>query len=142
MARIQIEAPGRILYEARLEIRIGDINYANHLANDALLRMAQEARLRLLREWGYVDELNIDGVGIVVSDAAIRYSAEAFHGDVLRIRIGIANIHDKGLDFIYQVTDDNGGKEVARLKTGIVFFDYHARQTARMPESFSARLCQ
>ncbi|AAQ60047.1 thioesterase family protein [Chromobacterium violaceum] len=142
MARIRIEAPGTIVYETLMDVRIGDINYANHLGNDALLRIAQEARLRLFRDWGYVDELHIDGVGIVVADAAICYLSEAFLGDVLRILVGTADIHRKGLDFIYQVIDDNSGREVARLKTGIVFFDYPARQVALMPESFSAKLGQ
>ncbi|AVG17343.1 MULTISPECIES: acyl-CoA thioesterase [Chromobacteriaceae] len=142
MARIRIEAPQQIVYDTLLDVRIGDINYANHLSNDALLRMAQEVRLRLLRHWGHADELHIGDVGFVVADAAISYLSEAFHGDVLRFLVGIADIHGKGLDFIYQVIDDNSGREVARLKTGIVFFDYQARQVAPMPESFSAKLGQ
>ena len=142
MARIRIETPQHIVYDALLDVRIGDINYANHLSNDALLRMAQEVRLRLLRHWGYPDELHIDGAGIVVADAAVSYLSESFHGEVLRFLVGITDIHGKGLDFIYQVTDDNSGREVARLKTGIVFFDYQARQVAPMPESFTAKLGQ
>ena len=142
MARIQIELPQRFLFETLLEVRIGDINYAGHLGNDAMLRLAQEARLRLFKQLGYASELAVEGAGIVIADVAACYRAEAFHGDRLRFGIGIADIGRHGLDLIYQAVDDNTGKEVARLKTGVVFFDYQARKVAPMPEAFSGKLRQ
>jgi len=40
---------------------------------------------------------------------------------------------------LYRVSDDKHGKEVARLKTGIVFFDYTLRKVTRLPEGFATR---
>ncbi|OHX10859.1 acyl-CoA thioesterase [Chromobacterium sphagni] len=142
MARLTLDLPDRFIFETRLDIRIGDINYAQHLANDALLRLAHEARLRLFKHLGYASELTVDGLGIVIADMAACYHAEAFHGDLLRFGIGIAALNRYGLDLIYQAVDDNTGKEVARLKTGIVFFDYRTRKIAPMPEAFSGKLSQ
>ncbi|UTH73918.1 thioesterase family protein [Chromobacterium sp. IIBBL 290-4] len=140
MARIHLPLPAAYLFETRLEVRIADINYGNHLANDAVLRLAQEARLRWLKTLGYRHELEIEGSGIVVADAAVSYRAEAFHGDELTMRLGIDDIGRRSFDLIYQLTDDNTGKEVARLKTGIVFFDYLARKVAPMPDAFAVKL--
>lgn len=138
MARIQIQLPEHFLFETVLDVRIGDINYGNHMANDAILRFAHEARLRFLQAHGY-SELNVDGCGIIMSDAAICYKAEVFHGSPLRMRIGLGDFTRHGFDMIYQAVDDNSGREVARLKTGIVFFDYDARKIALTPESFRNR---
>ncbi|GGY20493.1 acyl-CoA thioesterase [Paludibacterium paludis] len=141
MARVEIPLPDTFLFETALDIRVGDINYGGHMGNDAILTLAQEARIRFLRQSGYT-EMDVDGVGIIMADAAIRYIAEARHGDRLRFRIGIGDLSRCGLELIYQATDDRTGKEVARLKTGIVFFDYGHRKVVPIPESFAARFCR
>ncbi|WP_434626962.1 thioesterase family protein [Chromobacterium sp. CV08] len=142
MARIELALPERFVFETCLDVGIGDINYAGHLGNDAMLRLAHEARIRLLKHLGYPHELQIEGLGLVVADIAACYKTEAFHGDRLRFRIGVADPGRYGLDLIYQAVDDNSGAEVARLKTGIVFFDYRIRKIAHMPEAFSGKLSQ
>ncbi|OWY40501.1 thioesterase [Xenophilus sp. AP218F] len=141
MARIQIPLPERFSFETCLSVRIGDINYGGHLANDALLRLAHEARLRWLRCLGYASETAIEGAGIIIADAAVCYRAEAFHGDALRFALAADDLNRHGFDLLYAVSDDKTGKEVARLKTGVVFFDYQKRKVAPMPEIFAGKLC-
>ncbi|MBV8048285.1 MAG: thioesterase family protein [Paludibacterium sp.] len=138
MARIPLSLPDPVLFETLLDVRIGDINYGNHMANDAILRYAHEARLRFLQQYGY-SELDIEGYGIIMADAAINYKAEVFHGMTLRVKLGIRDISRHGFDLVYQAVDDKSGQEVARLKTGIVFFDYANRKIALIPPAFLAR---
>lgn len=139
MARVQIDLPEQLLFETVLDVRIGDINYGNHMANDAILRFAHEARLRFLQSLGY-SEMDVEGVGIIMADAAICYRAEAFQGMQLRFRLGVGDFTRSGFDLFYQAVDDSNGKEVARLKTGIVFFDYPHRRIAPVPEAFLLRM--
>ncbi|WP_287879791.1 thioesterase family protein [Aquitalea sp.] len=141
MARIKIALPDQFIYQTSMDVRIGDINYGGHMANDAILRLAHEARLRWLKSMGY-SELDVEGVGIIMADAAVMYRAEAFHGDSLLFKLGVCDSNKYGLDIVYQAIDGNSGKEVARLKTGIVFFDYQTRQVAVMPPAFVTRLNQ
>lgn len=138
MARIKLDLPERVVFDTTLDVRIGDINYGGHLANDALLRLAHEARLRFLKSLDYT-EMDVEGAGIIMTDAAIVYRAEAFHGDRLVFRLGLSDFNPYGFDLMYQVVDDNTGKEVARLKTGIVFFDYTARKIQPIPAAFAER---
>lgn len=140
MPRIKLDLPERFAFETRVDIRIGDINYGGHLGNDAVLRLAHEARLRFFQSLGYPHELSVEGLGIVVADAAVRYRAEAFHGEVLRFALAVDDIGPRGFDLLYQASNDKTGQEVARLKTGIVFFDYAHRKLAAMPPAFLARL--
>lgn len=135
MARIEIELPGVFLFRTEVPIRISDVNYGNHLGNDAVLALAQEARCRWLASHGW-GELAIEGVGIVVADAAVVYRAEGKYGMTLAIELAVADVRSRGLDVLYRMTDLATGAEIARAKTGILFFDYAARRVATMPEAF------
>ena len=71
MARITVAAPQAVLFQTRIRVNIGDINYGNHLANDAVLRLCHEARLRWLATHGR-NEIDIGGVGLIMADAAVK----------------------------------------------------------------------
>ena len=139
MARITLELPETFIFSTDIPVRIGDINYGGHLANDAVLSIIHEARLRCLHGHGLA-ELNPDGIGIVISDAAVVYKAEAFYGDVITVEVTPAEWVRKGCDFYYRLTQRETGKEVARAKTGIVFLDYNTRKTTSVPERFRSAL--
>ncbi len=113
------------------------MNYGGHLGNDAVLSIAQEARVRFLaaRGWG---ELDVEGVGMILVDAAVVYRAEGRHGMTLRVRLAATDVRSRGLDLVYVMSDVASGEEIARVKTGIVFFDYGARRVVTMPAPFRA----
>jgi len=135
MARVRLELPETFQFTTELAVRITDINYGRHLGNDSLLSMLHEARVRLLKELGFT-EFDIDGRGIIMVDAAIMYKSEAFHGDVLRIGVSVRDFSQFGCDFVYKVERMGSGEEIARAKTGIVFFDYDRRTPVQVPEKF------
>lgn len=92
MPRITVELPQKILFSTNIIIAIGDINYGNHLSNDAVLRLCHEARIRWLKHH-QLNEINIgNGNGLIMADTAIQYTAQAHHGDELNIQIGIIDI--------------------------------------------------
>ena len=135
MARIRLELPETLPFHTEIPVRISDINYGNHLGNDAVLSLAHEARVRFLKQHGF-SELDIDGVGLIITDAVIVYKNQAFYGDVLSVSVGVGEFNRRGCDVFYRLTDLASGREVARAKTGIVFYDYHRRKIAGVPESF------
>ncbi len=81
-------------------------------------------------------EGDVDGVGIIISDAALVYKSEAFYGQILVIEISASDFHKYGCDFIYKLSDKLTGNEIARVKTGIIFFDYKSRKICKVPEGF------
>jgi 4-hydroxybenzoyl-CoA thioesterase len=136
MARVSVELPAKFAFRTELPIRIADLNYGNHLGNDAVLAIAQEARARFLRGLGWT-ELSIDGsVGIVVVDAAVVYRAEGRYGMTLAVELAFEDPRSRGCDVVYRLTDAATGEEIARAKTGLVFFDYATRKVATMPAAF------
>lgn len=141
MARVQIQLPEQYIFSTEIPIYIGHINYGAHLDNALLLSLVSEARVRFFKSLGYT-ELNVEGVGIVVSDAAVQYRSEAFHGDVLVFDMAAQDFNKYGFDLVYRATVKEGGREVARGKSGIVFFDYAAKKPVSVPPAFIARLEQ
>ena len=60
-------------------------------------------------------------------------------GDTLRLSLATADFNDYGCDLVWLAVETSSGREVARGKQGIVFFDYSARCKARVPDVFRAR---
>jgi acyl-CoA thioester hydrolase len=137
--RTKLDLPAQFPFSTELPVRITDINYGGHLGNDALLSLLQEARLRFLRQYGY-SEKDVDGRGIIMLDAVVIYKSEAFYGDTLRIEVAVADIGTHGCDLLYRVSQKESGKEVARAKTAIAFFDYDRRKVVEVPAGFRAKI--
>lgn len=135
MARIKIDLPAAWHFTIDLPVRITDINYGQHLGNDSFLSLLQEARVRWLRQYGWT-ELIDHNTGLMMVDIAVRLKAEAVFGDTLRIHIATAEWTSFGFDILYLVTKAGTTTEVARAKTGMVFFDYSAKRIAAVPENF------
>ena len=135
MARLRIDLPASFPFTTEIAVRISDINYGGHLGNDAVLSIIHEARVRFLKHHGYAEH-NIEGSGILMSDAAVLYKAEGFYGDVLTVDVAVGDIENVRCDFYYRLTKKENGREIARAKTGIVFYDYASRKTVGVPEEF------
>lgn len=138
MPRIKIELPDRFLFATEIPIYIGHINYGHHLDNAVLLSLVSEARVRFFKFLGYA-EMDVEGVGIIVADAAVQYLSEAFHGEVLVIEMTPVEFNKYGCDLVYRIRDKVSGREVARGKTGILFFDYAAKKPVAVPARFAER---
>lgn len=141
MARIQIELPAQLPFSTEITLYLSHMNYGGHLDNALLLTIVSEARARFFKSLGYT-ELDVEGVGIIVSDAALQYRSEAFHGEVMVVRMGAAEFGSKGCDLLWCMNEKTTNREVARGKTGIVFFDYTTRKIAPVPDNFRLRLEQ
>ncbi len=136
MARVKIDLPERVVFSCRIPVRISDVNYGGHVGNDSVLSLLHEARVQFLGNFGF-SEQNVGGKGIIMTDAVLVYKSEIFYGETLTIDVGLTDVQRHGLDLTYKVSSN--GKEVARAKTGIVFFDYDKRTIASMPEEFRKR---
>jgi len=138
MPRIKIDLPDKFDFSTDLRLRFRDINAGNHLAHDSVLSLAEEARFLFLEHLGYA-HLTIDGCGYVAADAAIVYKSQAYFGQVIRIEVAVRDFAGKSCDFIYRLSNKETGQEVARAKTGIVFFDYETQKSVKVPERFRSR---
>jgi acyl-CoA thioester hydrolase len=140
MARVTLLIPDQKVFSTLMDIRIGDINYGGHMGNDRVLTIMHEARLRFLKALGYKNEINIGkDTGMIVADSVVVYRAEAFHGDQVRVSIALDDFSAYGMDIFYLLENIETDQEIARGKTGIVFFNYKTRKVSRIPKDFLDR---
>lgn len=111
------------------------------MGNDAVLKYMHEARMNFLRSVGIKDEISIDQkTGWIIADALLEYKSEAFFGNEIIISLGIADLHKYGFSMIYLLHNIDSGKEIARAKTGMIFFNYSTRKIAHAPEDFMKKI--
>ncbi len=136
MGRVKLKFPaGDPLFTTTIPIRIGDINYGNHVGNDAVLSIIHEARMLMLRSKGYT-EMNAGGNSLIMADVMIAYKGEGFYGDIFTIKVYAEEITERTFDLLYHIsTVGNGAStDIAQAKTGMVCFDYENRKVALMKD--------
>lgn len=131
MARVEIALPRQFPFKTTLAVYIGHINRGNHLANEALLSLLNEARVRFMTERNQQHPALAD-LNWINADLAIIYKSEAHHGEQLTIEIAATGFHHRGCDFVYRVSAADG-RLVAIAKTAMLVFDYSRKQLAEAP---------
>lgn len=136
---MKIASIDKTIFNTIIDVRIYDINYGNHLGHDSLISFFHEARVRLFKKAGFT-ELNIQGLSILVKSLAVDYINEAFHADKLMIHIGIGAISKTSIELLYQATNCDTNKAIAKAVTQIVFYDLNKSKVAKIPQDFLSHL--
>lgn len=137
MPRISVPLPSHFSFSTKIPIRITDLNYGNHVGNDTILSLIHEARMQFLASHGY-SEMNVESVGLIMSDAAIEFKTELFYGEALEVQVQACAFNRVGFDICYKLLKDE--TVVAIAKTGMVCFDYSKRKVVSLPEKAKAQL--
>lgn len=139
MARLKLDFPEeQYYYTTPLTVRVTDINGANHLGNDSMISMISEARARFLYEFG-VRESERDGTGIIVTDLATTYRAEAHARDQLLFEVGVMDFNKYGGDITFRITRPKDKQLIAMAKSGFVFYNYKTSEVVVMPDEFRTK---
>ena len=135
MARIKIELPEKFHFTAVIPVRITDLNYGGHVGNDSVLSLIHEARVQFLKHYGY-SEMDMGGVGLIMSDVVVSFKQEMFYGDNVRIHVAVSDISRISFTLYYKLEKEADGKTttIAHAQTGMVCFDYRQRKPAPVPE--------
>ncbi len=141
MARIKLIFPNHVIHTLTIPVRITDINYGNHLGNDALVSILHEARVHWLNSLHYT-ELNIEGKSIIMNELAVNYLKEMFYGDIIQIELSVGDITGLGFELYYRMGINKNGENInsAIAKTGLIFFDYTAKKTSSIPDVFLEKI--
>lgn len=137
VSRRALLLPERFHFATYITVQARDINYGGHLGHDAAVSLLHEARCRWLAAAGY-DEAVQNGPGLIMLELDVRYTAEAFWGDRLRVEMAVSAPGAARCEFYYRVERDR--TEVLSARTLMGFFDYAARRVTRRPADFLIRL--
>ncbi len=141
MARIKIDLPDTFPFSVSIPIRITDINYGGHVGNDTVLSLIHEARVQYLQHHGY-KELEIEGIGLIMSDVGIEFKLELFYGDTIKVSVCPADFSRVGFDLYYKLEKEKEGKSIlaATAKTGMICYDYSSKKIVKVPEKLQVTL--
>ena len=141
MARIKVELPEQFAFSTTIPVRITDLNYGKHVGNDTILSMIHEARVQYLRQLGY-GELDLAGVGVIMSDVGIEFKSELFYGDEVLVSVAAGDLSKISFDLYYKLEKRADDKTilVATAKTGMVCYDYGKKKVAAIPEEVAVKL--
>ena len=134
MERIKLNIPEHFSFSTTIPIRITDLNYGGHVGNDAFLSLIHEARVRFLQHYGY-SEMNVEGAGLIMADAAIEYKKELSYGDQVIISVTATGFDKLGFDIFYKLELEDGEKRIlaGKAKTGMMCFDYTLKKKMPVP---------
>jgi acyl-CoA thioester hydrolase len=141
MPRIKIDLPEAFQFTTHIPIRITDLNYGNHVGNDAILSIIHEARMQYLAQAGFT-ELQFAGVGIIMSDVGIEFKSELFYGDTVIASVTAGEISKIAFELYYKLEKESAGNRslVAAAKTGMVCYDYGNKKVVAIPAAAKALL--
>jgi acyl-CoA thioesterase FadM len=139
MTRITLEECPYYEFSHSLTIRFTDVNLAAHLATDALVGLLQEARAQALRKMGF-SSLNLgeEKIGLVIADLVVNFRQEGAAFDTLQIESHFGDIGKRSMRLYHRITRES--ELLALAETGLVCFDYAARQPTPIPEQFISAL--
>ena len=132
--RVKLKFPAeKPLFTTTIPVRVGDLNYGNHVGNDSILSIIHESRMQLLYSHGY-DEMNAGGVGLIMADVMIAYKGESFYGDDLAVNVYAEEITEYSFSLLYHISTwrNSMQSDIAHAKTGMVCFDYRIRKIVEM----------
>lgn len=142
MARVKLTALDRYqsIYETTVEVT--DLNYGNHLGNDALVGIIHRARVHLLHQLSASEHDLGDGkTGILMADLIVNYIGESYLFDKLSVESSIGEVRSKGFRMFHRIKTPQG-RIIALAETGIVAFNYPKKKITRIPESFVSKISE
>jgi acyl-CoA thioesterase FadM len=131
MVRVKIEIPDKVLFTTKIPVRITDINYGNHVGNDAIVQIIHEARAQFLSSYGFT-ELKVAGTALIMSNLVIEFKKESFFGDQLTVKLYAGNFTKVSFDLFYSIHTLRDSQEIliTKAQSGMVCYDYTARKVS------------
>lgn len=122
------------------EVRIGDINYGNHLAHDKLIGLLHDARTRFLEEYELSETSFLDA-GLILRNISVRFIQQGFLHDRIDVTVNVLDIKAHKILLGHEAAKAEDGRILALAETELAYFDYDKQQITKLaPELVAKRL--
>ena len=119
----------------RLEVRFRDCDPMGHTNNAVYLTYLEQARFSHWRSlWGFGTPQLPPGLpGVILARVECDYRRPSKYGDVLEIRLTVAEIGRTSFRYEYEIVDGEG-RTVVAAKTVQVMYDYTTEKPVPIPD--------
>lgn len=142
MPRIKLLPPEKFFnIPIKIPVRITDINYGDHVGNDSLVSIIHEGRMQFLQHYSFT-ELNIEGIGLIMSELIVEFKNESFYKDIIEVKIAVGEISKVSFELFYKLIALRGNEDIliANAKTTMVCYDYEFKKVVTIPGKLNAIL--
>ena len=137
MLRVKIEIPEKVYHTYTFTITPEDINMADHVGNERILKFANDAREDFFNQLSFKLNDYENKIGIVIANHTINYKSEGFLNDAISCSIGIDTITECSFDIVFHFVKNNE-KTMALVRSGCVNFDFNTHKIQPLPDDFHA----
>lgn len=125
----------------RLEVRFRDCDPMGHTNNAVYLTYLEQARFSHWRSlWGFGTPQLPPGLpGVILARVECDYQRPTKYGDVLEIRLTVAEIGRTSFRYEYEIVDGEG-RIVVTAKTVQVMYDYATEKPVPIPDEIRTLL--
>ena len=115
----------------RLDVRFRDCDSQGHVNNAVYFTYLEQCRLMFWRE--LTGGASSPHARVIVARAECDYRAPGFFGDVLDVRLNVAEIGRSSFTLTYQVVNIASARLLAEARTVMVTYDYAAGKSITIP---------
>ena len=133
--RVKLTIPNFFHFETLMKVRVTDLNYGQHMGNDAFLSFAHEGRVRYFKSIE-MTERNFFGFPLIMADSIVKYKSQAFLGDEICIKISVLNCTSHGFQLFYLLQKNQYQVDVAYIQTSMIFYNYEEGKIIPFPKKF------
>jgi acyl-CoA thioester hydrolase len=136
-------------FSHRLEVRFRDCDAMGHTNNAVYLTFLEQARFAHWRSlWGFGQppapsavegQTPPDFPGVILARVEADYTRPSRYGDVLEVRLTVAEIGRTSFRYEYEIVDAQG-RTVLTAKSVQVMYDYTANKPVPIPDAIRALL--
>ena len=125
----------------RLEVRFRDCDPMGHVNNAVYLTYLEQTRFSHWRSlWGFgTSQLTAARPGVILARVECDYKRPAKYGDMLDIRMTVAELGRSSFRYEYEIVDEQG-RTVLTATTVQVMYDYTAEKPVAIPDDIRALL--
>ena len=125
----------------RIEVRFRDCDPMGHTNNAVYLTYLEQTRFAHWRSlWGFGTPQLAPGLpGVILARVECDYRRPATYGDLLEVRMTVAEIGRTSFRYEYEIVDQEG-RTVLTAKTVQVMYDYATEKPVPIPDDIRALL--
>jgi acyl-CoA thioester hydrolase len=131
--------PDKFIFKTEIPVRIGDINYGNHLGNAEFFYILHEARLQFLANIN-ASEKDFFGCSLIMNKATVEFKSQVVYGDTLEIELAIINQKKVRFDIFYKINSKNNNKIACLATTSMSCIDYESESIKKIPLEFIEKI--
>ena len=117
-----------------IPLQWGDQDCLGHVNNVVYLRWAETARVQYLRQVNLWDGSGGARVGPILANIRCDYRIPLTYPDTVHVGARVTAIGNASLKVEHRIVSANHGAVAAEVESTLVYVDYRARKSVRLPE--------